>query len=348
MLLQVQQHGEAWYINPADQKRYYLGKPTDAFQVMRELGIGISNNDFDSFWIKVPARLSGRILLKVQDLGKAYYINPKDLKMHYLGSPSDAFQIMRKVGLGVTKIDLEKIPQHIKGTITPQQTQVSQTKTGYQSNETDIFYPVARIVDGDTFDVVIDEKTERIRTIGMDTPEVVDPRKTVQYFGKEASAKATELLLNRRVRLEADPTQGERDSYGRLLRYVYRDDGLFFNKWMIENGFAHEYTFIIPYKFQEEFQEAQKAARENARGLWAPKETRNNTESTKQAEQSQETQSAQSEGHTWYTSSHPSAKYYYCDTDLVWQELKKENVRSFSSEAELLKKFERMLHEPCK
>src|SRR3989339_1754978 len=71
ILLQVESNGEAWYVNPENEKRYFLGRPTNAFQVMRDLGLGISNKDFDIFNGKAPNRLSGKILLKVEDNGKA-------------------------------------------------------------------------------------------------------------------------------------------------------------------------------------------------------------------------------------------------------------------------------------
>lgn len=117
ILLQVESNGEAWYVNPDNEKRYYLGRPADAFQVMRELGLGISNNDFDSFNGYAPSRLSGKILLKVEDSGKAYYVNPADFKMHYLGRPVDAFQIMRELGLGITNNDLNEITINNNGDI---------------------------------------------------------------------------------------------------------------------------------------------------------------------------------------------------------------------------------------
>jgi len=109
ILLQVQAQGQAWYINPVNSNRYYLGRPNDAFLVMRSLGLGISNSDLNSFLVKAPARLSGRILLKVQDKGQAYYVNPLDLKLYYLGRPADAFQVMRNLGLGISNSDLAKI-----------------------------------------------------------------------------------------------------------------------------------------------------------------------------------------------------------------------------------------------
>ena len=101
-------------------------------------------------------------------------------------------------------------------------------------------FKVIKVVDGDTMDVSIDNKTERLRLIGIDTPETVDPRKKVQCFGIEASNKAKELLFGKFVSLENDESQGERDKYKRLLRYVFLQDGTNFNLFMIAEGYANE------------------------------------------------------------------------------------------------------------
>lgn len=138
------------------------------------------------------------------------------------------------------------------------------------NNVEEELYLVTNVVDGDTIDVIINGQEERLRLIGVDTPETKDPRKPVQCFGVEASSKATELLLNKKVRLEFDSSQSKRDKYNRLLAYIYREDGLFYNKWIIENGYAHEYTYVIPYNYQEEFKTAENYARENQLGLWNP------------------------------------------------------------------------------
>ncbi len=132
------------------------------------------------------------------------------------------------------------------------------------------FYSIVSVVDGDTVKISVDGKTETFRLIGMDTPETVDPRKEVQCFGVEASNKAKELLLGKKVRIETDPTQGTYDKYNRLLAYIYRDDGLFYNKYMIEQGYAHEYTYDTPYKYQTDFKNAQKQAEVSKAGLWSP------------------------------------------------------------------------------
>lgn len=138
------------------------------------------------------------------------------------------------------------------------------------TKQTIVTYEVVKIVDGDTINVLIDGKSRPIRLIGIDTPEVVDPRKSVQCYGKEASYKLNEILSGKKVLLEADPTQGDKDKYNRLLRFVFLEDGTNINKLLINEGYAHEYTYQSnPYKYQAEFIQTQTQARENKRGLWA-------------------------------------------------------------------------------
>ena len=110
ILLQVEEKGEAWYIEPTTKERAFLGRPDDAFRIMRELGLGISEKDFKAFGQYAPKRLSGRIILRVEAKGQAYYVNPVDLKMYFLGRPADAFGVMRQMGLGVTNQDIERVP----------------------------------------------------------------------------------------------------------------------------------------------------------------------------------------------------------------------------------------------
>lgn len=157
-------------------------------------------------------------------------------------------------------------------TAPPQKTETATSKPQptIQAQPEKKLYQVSNVVDGDTIDVQIEGKKETIRLIGIDTPETVDPREPVQCFGKEASDKAKELLSNKKVSLVADSSQGERDKYNRLLRYVYLEDGTNFNKKMIEDGFAHEYTYNLPYKYQNDFKDAEKKAREGNKGLWSP------------------------------------------------------------------------------
>ncbi len=133
----------------------------------------------------------------------------------------------------------------------------------------DKMWLVTKVIDGDTIEIDFEGIKDTVRLLGIDTPETKDPRKPVQCFGKDASAKTTELLKNRLVRLESDPSQSNRDIYKRLLRFVFRDDGLFVNKYLVEEGFAFEYTYKSnPGKYQEDFMEAQTLAREQGKGLW--------------------------------------------------------------------------------
>ena len=129
---------------------------------------------------------------------------------------------------------------------------------------------VVRVVDGDTIVVTIGDRDETVRLLGIDAPETVDPRKPVQCFGIEASNETKSLLDGRQVFLQIDPTQSDRDKYGRLLRYVFRDDGLFVDEFLIKSGFAFEYTYLgVPYKYQTAFRADQVAARLAGLGLWA-------------------------------------------------------------------------------
>ncbi len=110
ILLQVEDKGRAWYVNPLNNLRYYLGSPADAYNLMRKLALGISNDNFSKFKNNTAsANLAGRILLKVEDKGEAYYVNPTNLKLYYLGRPSDAFAVMRNLGLGISNENIYQL-----------------------------------------------------------------------------------------------------------------------------------------------------------------------------------------------------------------------------------------------
>ncbi len=148
----------------------------------------------------------------------------------------------------------------------------------YFSNKLDVpvkteivktFYKVNHVIDGDTIELDMNGRKEKIRFIGINTPETVDPRKSVECFGKEASDKMKELAEGELVYLEYDNTQDMRDKYDRLLAYVYLQDDQMLNRKMIAEGYAYEYTYGTPYKYQKEFRELQNFARTQGRGLWA-------------------------------------------------------------------------------
>jgi micrococcal nuclease len=131
-------------------------------------------------------------------------------------------------------------------------------------------YTVTHIIDGDTIKIEKDGHEETLRLLGINTPEVESPYRTPECWGKEASAETKMKLTGQSVRLESDSTQAERDKYGRLLVYVFLSDGTNFNQSLIENGFAHEYTYAGAYAYQKEFKTAEAKARADKRGLWSP------------------------------------------------------------------------------
>jgi micrococcal nuclease len=127
---------------------------------------------------------------------------------------------------------------------------------------------VVRVVDGDTIRVRLGGREERVRYIGVDTPETVKPRTPVQCFGRAASAYNQRLVRGRSVRLVFDAER--RDRYGRLLAYVYRrPDGLFVNAELVRRGFAQTLTIPPNVAHAAEFRALAGRARRDGRGLWA-------------------------------------------------------------------------------
>lgn len=128
-------------------------------------------------------------------------------------------------------------------------------------------YNVTSFEDGDTITVDMNGTNERIRMIGVDTPETQDPRVPVQCYGKAASQFTKDLIGANPVRLEADPTNTNRDRYNRLLRYVYLPDNRLVNAEIIRAGYGFAYT-LFPFEKIDEFREYQRQAREQNLGLW--------------------------------------------------------------------------------
>ena len=128
---------------------------------------------------------------------------------------------------------------------------------------------VVALTDGDTISVRVDGKREKVRLIGIDTPETKKPDTPVQCFGPEASAYTASLVpVGTRVRLERDAEA--RDKYGRLLAYVYRaNDGLFVNIDIIRHGFARQLSIAPNTTHEPDFTGAVRAAQRERIGLWA-------------------------------------------------------------------------------
>jgi micrococcal nuclease len=127
---------------------------------------------------------------------------------------------------------------------------------------------VVRVVDGDTIRVALGGRVERVRYIGIDTPESVKPDTPVQCYAHRAAAENARLVRGRRVRLVLDVEP--RDRFGRLLAYVYRaSDGLFVNADLVRRGFARTLTIPPNVRFAARFRALAARARRAHRGLWS-------------------------------------------------------------------------------
>lgn len=127
---------------------------------------------------------------------------------------------------------------------------------------------VTRVIDGDTFVIKVNGEEERIRLLGINTPEMDDERAIVKCLAQKATEKAQELVEGKQVRLQSDNSQSNKDRYGRLLRYVFLEDNTNVNLELIKQGYAYEYTYDAPYLFQDEFKLAQNSAEHQKLGLW--------------------------------------------------------------------------------
>ncbi len=136
---------------------------------------------------------------------------------------------------------------------------------------------VERVVDGDTFVLSTGEK---VRLLGIDTPEKFESKKlnkdaeisgqdkkTIKKLGNLASDYVKGFVEGKKVRLEKEPNYDDKDRYGRLLRYIYLEDGTFVNGKIVRDGYAQVYE-KYPISKLDELRKYQREARENQRGLW--------------------------------------------------------------------------------
>lgn len=143
---------------------------------------------------------------------------------------------------------------------------VRQVKSAVVENQPGLYH-VTEFFDGDTIAVDMNGKEEKVRFIGVDTPETHDPRKAVQCYGKAAAAFTKQFIGAKNVRLEADTLNTNRDRYGRLLRYVYTPDGALVNAEIIKQGYGFAYL-SFPFTKSDEFRSYQENARNTNHGLW--------------------------------------------------------------------------------
>ena len=128
-------------------------------------------------------------------------------------------------------------------------------------------YSINHFVDGDTIAVNMNGKVEKVRFIGVDTPETHKPNTPVQCYGPAAAAFTKNTIGGHKVRLASDPLSTNRDRYDRLLRYVYLPDGTLLNEKLIQNGYGFYYPYF-PFSKSQQFSADEKAAMAARKGLW--------------------------------------------------------------------------------
>lgn len=173
-------------------------------------------------------------------------------------------------GFFVVKMKIKKyfilsifVPVIVSVVIPTQVLAAEKTESNLCAGKESCVAKIERVIDGDTIKL---DTGEKVRYIGIDAPEM----SPVECFGKEAFARNKELLEGKEIKLEKDVS--DTDKYGRLLRYVYvtkNDTEIFVNDYLVRNGFANYSGYPPDIKHQKEFQEAEKEAKENKRGIWA-------------------------------------------------------------------------------
>jgi micrococcal nuclease len=177
---------------------------------------------------------------------------------------SDNVRKVLKVVTFLLDGDVEAVLNFVENELVVEQKQIGDTT----------FYLVNEVTDGDTIKIYDGSgNILTVRLLGIDTPETKDPREDVKCFGVEAYEKTRELVEGKFVRLESDPTQQDKDAYGRLLRYVYFEDGSFVNEILVQEGYAFSYK-EYPTQNLERFNELERLAREQNKGLWEKCEIR--------------------------------------------------------------------------
>jgi micrococcal nuclease len=187
---------------------------------------------------------------------------PRKKILSVFGSLIFIFMIL--VGMTAPEIEQEAIANPLETTILENPSGVMKETTevvvGIENEE---LFLVTRVIDGDTIEI---EGGDKVRYIGIDTPETKHPSKPVGCYGKEAEVKNRELVEGQKVRLEKDVS--ETDKYGRLLRYVYLDE-VMINEFLVKEGYAQASSYPPDIKHQDQFNDVERQAREEERGLWS-------------------------------------------------------------------------------
>ncbi len=155
ILLQVESKGEAWYVNPKDSKRYYMANGSEAYNIMRNLGVGVTNNNLEKIKTNkaFAKKNSGKIFLQVESKGEAYYIDVNGVA-HYLKDGEAAYGVMRELGLGIKTADLNKISASATNNVNSTDS-TNSTNTTDSSGDININKSINEVVKLATLDVKV-------------------------------------------------------------------------------------------------------------------------------------------------------------------------------------------------
>jgi endonuclease YncB( thermonuclease family) len=164
-----------------------------------------------------------------------------------------------------------KTPEKQETTIATNQDQEKENRSLEDTTNSDVLltYEVTEIIDGDTFKANIDGNIETIRIVGIEAPETKHPSRPVECLGEEATQKLAELIRGKNIALETDETQSNRDRYGRLLRFIFLEDGTDVGLELIKQGYANESLYSsTPHKYHRDYVYAESEAKRQNLGLW--------------------------------------------------------------------------------
>jgi endonuclease YncB( thermonuclease family) len=151
-------------------------------------------------------------------------------------------------------------------TVPPSHSDIEPRSSRIERNSRDL-YTVTRVTDGDTITVEQNGTRDTVRILGIDAPEMHYGGEP-ECFARESRVKTIELLLAKQITLIADPSQGDRDAYDRLLRFIELPNGKNFSEAMLEGGYARAYVHSVPHVLHEEFAAKENEAMRQKRGLW--------------------------------------------------------------------------------
>jgi micrococcal nuclease len=129
------------------------------------------------------------------------------------------------------------------------------------------YYSINHFIDGDTIAVNMNGHEEKVRFIGVDTPETHKPNTPVECYGPQAAAYTKAMIGNGGVRLVSDSLSTDRDRYGRLLRYIYLPDGTDLDEKLVQTGYGFYYPYF-PFSKSAQFANDEKLAMSEHKGLW--------------------------------------------------------------------------------